>query len=693
MSVTGYLKAQHEDCTLALPVCDGSAFVIGNGGGAGLLELLNMSYSNPQYNVNQIPGNSGCIPNGDDNSIWIQFPISQSGILEFTLSSSSNSHLYAWNLYKENSQTCSDIHADILAPVACNRNGSSPTVFNSTGMRFPSNLGPMMPANNFEYPIAVNSGESYIMCIKRLDGAADTLTFNITGSAQICGSPSTQCNGSDLTFIEHTIQLPTCALYDDAGLGTTITCSSDSTLFVCNGDTNYTGTFSGLYTGVYYVEMTDSMGCTILSSHQIPHQSYESTYIVFDTLLCPNDCDTLVSLNSNLDSISWYYDGALYASTDTINFCYTGGDTLMAFGFDNSGCPTDTSIAIFRDPNTAVNTLHGMFDSVYYHSNLSPCVLPPSPSYTYTWDNGDTTICSDYTATSSGNYCVIVNSQCTTPDTLCEYVYVDTSLVNDSAACADKYHICHLNEFAVTNSGYGWVNELAGNSISNPSTNPNTIPGNPGCLLASEHNGYWLEMIITGSGMLEFSLETKSGSAGCLDWAMWEQNGKACSDISGDSLPPVACNWNSTCGGITGISDSLNLPPTASPLDFEYPLNVSVGDTFIICLDNYSAITDTIVLKSFGSATICTSGNPLSSPTINSKNKITLYPNPSSDEIHIKLDSPINSSEVRIFSIHGKLVKQTTCFGSEFTLNTNELAPGTYVLQVENYPPQRFIKQ
>ncbi|MDF3027752.1 MAG: hypothetical protein K0S23_2059 [Fluviicola sp.] len=145
-------------------------------------------------------------------------------------------------------------------------------------------------------------------------------------------------------------------------------------------------------------------------------------------------------------------------------------------------------------------------------------------------------------------------------------------------------------------------------TISNPSTNPQN--GNSGCLLSGETVSTFITINVVTSGTLQWSLiglnpnGTPSGS-GCFDWIMWPNvNNNGCAGINGNTLPPVACNWNGMCNGNTGMSTPANYPPNASNTSYQPPLNVTAGQSFILCLSNYSFTNQNVDLDFFGSAQV-----------------------------------------------------------------------------------------
>jgi len=95
-----------------------------------------------------------------------------------------------------------------------------------------------------------------------------------------------------------------------------------------------------------------------------------------------------------------------------------------------------------------------------------------------------------------------------------------------------------------------------------------------------------------------------------------------CNGITGNTLSPVACNWNGMCNGNTGMATAGQLPPNGDQSSYEAPLNVTAGQQFLLCLSNYSGTSQSVNLNFFGSAnvacgvsapdqTICVGGSAL----------------------------------------------------------------------------------
>ncbi|WP_341906147.1 gliding motility-associated C-terminal domain-containing protein [Fluviicola taffensis] len=163
---------------------------------------------------------------------------------------------------------------------------------------------------------------------------------------------------------------------------------------------------------------------------------------------------------------------------------------------------------------------------------------------------------------------------------------------------------CATPSFPITGTqpAYNTVDFTSG-SVSNPSSNPNGSPGNSGCLLSGETVSTFITINVVSNGTLAWSMIGNQG--GCFDWIMWPNNtGNACAGINGNTLSPVSCNWNGSCNGNTGMAPPGNLPAGGSQSSYENPLTVTAGQSFILCLSNYSFTNQNVNLNFFGTAQV-----------------------------------------------------------------------------------------
>ena len=172
--------------------------------------------------------------------------------------------------------------------------------------------------------------------------------------------------------------------------------------------------------------------------------------------------------------------------------------------------------------------------------------------------------------------------------------------------CVDAVPGCTTPSFPIApNNPATNIIDFTSGSISNPSSNPGSI-GNSGCLLSGETSSTFISISVVTSGTLAWSIIGPSG--GCFDWIMWNMpnsnTAQGCAGINGNTLAPVACNWNGTCNGNTGMAPAGQLPPNGSQSSYEAPLNVIAGQTYMLCLSNYSGTSQNVNLNFFGSATV-----------------------------------------------------------------------------------------
>ena len=174
-----------------------------------------------------------------------------------------------------------------------------------------------------------------------------------------------------------------------------------------------------------------------------------------------------------------------------------------------------------------------------------------------------------------------------------------------SGDCNGAVEICSTLYNGPANSyGCGNVADIPGYpTVSNP-TNPNCC--NAGCLMIGETNPRWYRLNINTSGSLRFTLT--SGIVSCYDFALWNITNSSCGAIAANTLAPVRCNWNVPCDGMDGMENPL--PPGGQPGNFESPLAVTAGETYILCITNYSVSTNNYTL-SFANST-CTFGGSTS---------------------------------------------------------------------------------
>lgn len=106
-----------------------------------------------------------------------------------------------------------------------------------------------------------------------------------------------------------------------------------------------------------------------------------------------------------------------------------------------------------------------------------------------------------------------------------------------------------------------------------------------------------------------------------------------------------------------------------------------------VCFDDYAVYFD---LRNLTDEWTCgQTANKTISNEHTSKSKVTqsfkMYPNPSSNLVHIELPNKINSNNtISIFDISGMLLHKNTFTGSCTTFNVNDLSKGMYLIELQN---------
>lgn len=182
-----------------------------------------------------------------------------------------------------------------------------------------------------------------------------------------------------------------------------------------------------------------------------------------------------------------------------------------------------------------------------------------------------------------------------------------------NASCGNAQNICATNgaNFALWSGAS--PNPVVPNSgsIANPSSNPQGV--NSGCLFSTELNPNWFVITAGSTGQLVWTIG-QSGSNGFYDWALWPYTPgpNACGGISGNITAPVSCNWNASSSGFTGMYPGT--PPGGNSGNFQPPLNVTAGQSFILMFSNFSSGNGNVNLSfppTPGAASVaCTSNTP-----------------------------------------------------------------------------------
>lgn len=142
------------------------------------------------------------------------------------------------------------------------------------------------------------------------------------------------------------------------------------------------------------------------------------------------------------------------------------------------------------------------------------------------------------------------------------------------------------------------------------------------CLASDEHASQWYQFTCGAAGTFEFSIDPTNWTApqtgDDYDWALWDITSNGC-NIGGTGNTALACNY-SACRGATGLSptffgltggvDYMNNNPigpldcTGGPQWNTAAVNLQVGHTYALIVDNYSTNTGGFTLDFGGTAVL-----------------------------------------------------------------------------------------
>lgn len=225
--------------------------------------------------------------------------------------------------------------------------------------------------------------------------------------------------------------------------------------------------------GNYFIQMTDTLGCTLYDTVQVTVDSLPVFSLGNDTTLC-NPGHILRAPQGNY-SYQWYYDGIYYAgNVDTLVVLYPGNYWVRVF---SNSCEQSDLIQI------SFSTLpSNIFPPSYATCGATSLTLNGIAGASHLWSTGDTT--ASLNVTSGGTYWVEATGPggCTVSDTVQVIVTLgpNVSLGNDTI-------ICNPGGVMLQPSGnfasYLWSNGNTSNSIqvTQPGHYAITITDSLGC--------------------------------------------------------------------------------------------------------------------------------------------------------------------------------------------------------------------
>lgn len=154
-----------QDCIGAIPVCSNFYNEPTGYGDFGDIDDL--------FNIN------GCLINGENNSVWYIFTVSNSGTLEMELVPAAGGDDYDFAIYDLSSASCQDIVDGNLPPIRCN---FSATPGAPTGMRAGfTSTSAGVSGDAFLAPMNVTANETYVLLVDNYTNSSLGYTLDFSG--------------------------------------------------------------------------------------------------------------------------------------------------------------------------------------------------------------------------------------------------------------------------------------------------------------------------------------------------------------------------------------------------------------------------------------------------------------------------------------------------------------------------------
>lgn len=270
-----------------------------------------------------------------------------------------------------------------------------------------------------------------------------------------------------------------------------------------------------------------------------------------------------------------------------------------------------------------------------------------SPNVTYQWQLNNVNIpganSSSYAVTQAGDYTVLVeNIGCatsSTPTTVNAGPLV-VNLGNDTSFCEQT------NVFAKLDAGfpgakYVWSTGQTSQTIE-----------------AKQTGTYWVRV---------------DGGPGCIDTDTVKVKVDKLPSAQGISFVQNGNTYQFFASGLVGVTGYMWLFSDGTTTTVDQPTKTITTDLYVRLVLFNGCGSDTVQL-----------GWPLTVDNVGSQNGLSVYPNPASDNIIIKLDGNRNIQSVTILNTVGAVVNKVDAINAkERTINVSNLPAGNYMMTVQ----------
>ncbi|GAB4413256.1 MAG: hypothetical protein OHK0039_20000 [Bacteroidia bacterium] len=227
------------------------------------------------------------------------------------------------------------------------------------------------------------------------------------------------------------------------------------------------------------------------------------------------------------------------------------------------------------------------------------------------------------------------------------------------------------------------------NSYTGQGAIPNEITPAISCLASGERNDVWYIFTVQSSGLLNFTI-TPNVLSNDYDWAVYNLTNASCSDIATNASLQVSCNFSGTSGNTGPSQPGAPSSQGAGGTPFNAPIPVTVGETYVINISNFSSSNNGYTLNFSASTAVIFDNIP--------PEMTTLTPACNGSGLDIAFSenvvcASVQASDFTLTTLGGTPVPLTgvsgaNCavggsFENNFSLSTSALlTPGIYLLSL-----------
>ncbi|RWX01384.1 T9SS type A sorting domain-containing protein [Flavobacterium cerinum] len=526
---------------------------------------------------------------------------------------------------------------------------------------------------------------------------ADTYTVTIT-DAKGCTTTATVVIAQPATALSATTTKVDAACNGGTNGSTTVTAvggTSPYTYSWSNGMTEATA--SGLIADTYTVTITDAKGCTTTATVVIaqPATPLSATTTKVD-VACNgglNGSATATAVGGTAPYTYLWSNGMAEATASGLI-----ADTYTVTITDAKGCITTTT-AVIAQPATALSATTTNVDvSCNGGTNGSATVtaVGGTAPYTYSWSNGMTEatasglIADTYTVTITDAKGCSFTDNITIIEPLAIIITTNPENISIETNGNATYTINSTNtdtfQWQITTNGTDWTDVVDGGTeptYSGTTTNTLNITDIPVAF-----DNYQYRVLLT-NGINCVTLST---------FALLSVNNDI--EAVNDDFSAVVINEGTT--GVAGDVTANDLLNNVAVNDTDFIISVVndggltgvtidvTGNLTVPATATLGTYTVTYLICEVADATNCSSAeaivvvSPVSGTIDFSDIKMTVYPNPASTEVFVKITdfSIYNNLQASLYDLNGRVVKQNSVNSETFSIDVMQLESAVYILSI-----------